>query len=322
MPKLPIKTLTILLTLLLFWANFFGYISFEQMPQRFVAAYHQIAPAFLKFGNDTETVHLLKHSESCESGLPPSGSQISYVQKVDKDAREIRFNISNEHIFPVLLTVSEVGSLEPSHEILLHPRHTHALVLPTGNYSLLIQTGSVWCNLEEGFTDGVEVYPTQLLTIHNEAANLRLISLGELPAQVGFLFQPLSGYGEGNHKNIQGIGILRLERSGNHFEVAGSVNSVPAKFLIDTGATYTTISRDMAIKAGIYDCSQSRMLTANGLVDVCIGTVAELRIGQFTLQNVKVSYSKYLGNEFLLGMNVIEQFHLEQQGNVMQLSLR
>jgi len=96
---------------------------------------------------------------------------------------------------------------------------------------------------------------------------------------------------------------------------------VPAHFLVDTGATFVSVPAAFAAHAGIHDCERSRTNTANGVVDVCLGTARELTLGQFRLKNVRVSYHQGLGDTFLLGMNVIGQFHMEQQGDVMRLSL-
>jgi predicted aspartyl protease len=62
-------------------------------------------------------------------------------------------------------------------------------------------------------------------------------------------------------------------------------------------------------------------MTANGLADICIANAKELTLGQFTLKNVEINYGKGMSDDvFLLGMNVIGLFKLEQQGDVMRLS--
>jgi aspartyl protease family protein len=116
--------------------------------------------------------------------------------------------------------------------------------------------------------------------------------------------------------------VLNLQRVvGGHYAVEGSINQVPINFMVDTGATITAVSSDFAKHAGVTDCEPYKTQTANGVVNVCLGTAREMTIGQFRLKNVKVSYSNGLGNTFLLGMNVIGQFRMEQQGDVMRLTL-
>jgi predicted aspartyl protease len=59
------------------------------------------------------------------------------------------------------------------------------------------------------------------------------------------------------------------------------------------------------------------------MTEVCIATAKELTIGQFKLNNVEINYGKGMSDDlFLLGMNVIGLFKMEQQGDVMKLSLK
>jgi aspartyl protease family protein len=66
-----------------------------------------------------------------------------------------------------------------------------------------------------------------------------------------------------------------------HFWVEGSINGTPVKFLVDSGATMTTIGRDTAEAAGIA-VSRNRdqiVRTGNGMLRVATGRADSLTVG-------------------------------------------
>ena len=66
-----------------------------------------------------------------------------------------------------------------------------------------------------------------------------------------------------------------------HFWVEGSINGTPVKFLVDSGATMTTIGRDTAEVAGVV-VSRNRdqvVRTGNGMVRVATGRAESLTVG-------------------------------------------
>ena len=73
-----------------------------------------------------------------------------------------------------------------------------------------------------------------------------------------------------------------------HFWVQAKLNGSDVKFLVDSGATTTTIDRKTALRAGV-PVSQGRDLyvrTGNGIVRVASGRADELTIGAITRRNV------------------------------------
>ena len=66
-----------------------------------------------------------------------------------------------------------------------------------------------------------------------------------------------------------------------HFWVQGSVNGVPVKFLVDSGATMTTIGRDTAAAAAVpVSASKNQVVrTGNGMLRVASGRADSLAIG-------------------------------------------
>ncbi|HWJ38268.1 MAG TPA: TIGR02281 family clan AA aspartic protease [Sphingomicrobium sp.] len=91
-----------------------------------------------------------------------------------------------------------------------------------------------------------------------------------------------------------------------HFWVDAKLNGHDVKFLVDSGATTTTIDRKTARRAGV-SVSQGRDLfvrTGNGIVRVASGRAQELTIGTIRRQDVGLEIAE---NDDLnvLGMNYL-----------------
>lgn len=73
-----------------------------------------------------------------------------------------------------------------------------------------------------------------------------------------------------------------------HFWVDGLVNGKKVKFLIDSGATMTTIGRETASEVGVKVSPNRNQIvrTGNGFIRVATGNAAELEVGDIKRQNV------------------------------------
>ena len=73
-----------------------------------------------------------------------------------------------------------------------------------------------------------------------------------------------------------------------HFWLQGSINGVPARFLVDSGATMTTIDRTIADKAGVETSAtpDPMVRTGNGIIKVSSGRANELRIASISRRDV------------------------------------
>jgi aspartyl protease family protein len=91
-----------------------------------------------------------------------------------------------------------------------------------------------------------------------------------------------------------------------HFWVEGSVNGIPVKFLVDSGATMTTIGRDTAVAAGVpVNAGRVQVVrTGNGMVRVATGRADSLAIGPIerTQIGVHIAAQEDLN---VLGMNYL-----------------
>jgi aspartyl protease family protein len=91
-----------------------------------------------------------------------------------------------------------------------------------------------------------------------------------------------------------------------HFWVNAKVNGHDVKFLVDSGATTTTIDRDTAKEAGVQMSPRRDLFvrTGNGIIRVASGRASELTIGSITRRNVALEIAD---NDDLnvLGMNYL-----------------
>jgi aspartyl protease family protein len=91
-----------------------------------------------------------------------------------------------------------------------------------------------------------------------------------------------------------------------HFWVDATVNGHSVKFLVDSGATTTTIDRATAKAAGVPVSAQRDLLvrTGNGIVRVASGRADELTVGGITRRDVQLEITD---NDDLnvLGMNFL-----------------
>jgi aspartyl protease family protein len=91
-----------------------------------------------------------------------------------------------------------------------------------------------------------------------------------------------------------------------HFWVEGRVNGQKVKFLVDRGATMTTIDRETAARAGVAVSPRPDQFvrTGNGIIRVSSARADELEIGGITRRNVGLQVAD---NDDLnvLGMNFL-----------------
>lgn len=109
--------------------------------------------------------------------------------------------------------------------------------------------------------------------------------------------------------------------AGGLFWAKGSVNGLPANFIVDTGATNTTLSGDLAYRLGMRNCVPAGMVsTANGTTSFCRVTVSRLSVAGFNFSNVSVVVNPTMRGEPLFGNDLLNQFTIQQQGDLLTLS--
>jgi aspartyl protease family protein len=112
----------------------------------------------------------------------------------------------------------------------------------------------------------------------------------------------------GEPQTAAGRSELRIRKSlDGHFWVSAKINGETARFLIDSGATTTSISADVARRAGIATAGGFPVMvqTANGVVPVQRGRVETLEVGSIRRSNFAVHVSEAFGPMNVLGMNFL-----------------
>jgi len=104
-------------------------------------------------------------------------------------------------------------------------------------------------------------------------------------------------------------GSLRIPASEDgHYYAVATVNGHSVRFMIDTGATVTSVSRDTAKAVGIpldgvgYPAIVE---TANGLAEAQRSSVERFELGQIKREDMHVFVMDDLGDTNLLGMNFL-----------------
>ena len=95
-----------------------------------------------------------------------------------------------------------------------------------------------------------------------------------------------------------------------HFWVEAEVNGVPVNFLIDSGASVTTLSKQAASAAGVSTNAGRDQLvrTGNGIIRVASGRADTLTVGPLKRRSV-VMYIADQDDLNVLGMNVLSTLH-------------
>lgn len=264
------------------------------------------------------------------SSLPASGStQIADPSRMRRtDVLFSGLEIENKHQYPVVAYLTDPGTGQRLLGISVQSGKTAQASVPVGNYGLFFLTGTTWCNDQIGFQDGSRVNIRGGVEI--QSGGTQVLSLTPAGST-----RPERFHISANHRppqdprpalpkpEIQGPGFVDLvQRRDGHYYAAGYVNGMPIVFMVDTGATLTSLSQEMAHKSGIYSCATRTFNTANGPVQGCVAKAPKIQIGSFVLRDFEVAVMPNLPTDALLGMNVMRLFRLEQQNGVMRISVR
>lgn len=123
---------------------------------------------------------------------------------------------------------------------------------------------------------------------------------------LGYVAQRLKAEATGTPIVVAGGAEVRVPMAiDGHFWVEGEVNGMAVKFLVDSGATMTTISRRDAREAGLaIDDTRGQMVrTGNGMIRVSIARATSLRVASIERRDVGVHVAD--DDLSVLGMNFL-----------------
>lgn len=126
------------------------------------------------------------------------------------------------------------------------------------------------------------------------------------------------------NQQLVGQELLLTRGDNGHFSVRTTVNGKSVDFLVDSGASITSISGDVADSAGVdFDRSSIPVIvsTANGSAKAWRGTIGSFDVGGIRINEHKVLVSDNLGDVNLLGMNFLDSLSgYSVQGDKMTLT--
>ena len=272
-----------------------------------------------------QTLSLNKLHYPCEGGFPANGNITAFPETGMRvgGPNDPEITLKNDHTHPVLLILSAPQTAIPSMSVLIHARHSTTLHLPAGLYDMMFSVGSTWCNPRSGFSEGHLLKFDKPLTVQaDKPMQLAMQTSGagmedfQLFIKIGFseaALPPPTFTGDGN---------MEVQRQPNgHFYLPSTINTVPVTFMVDTGATVTSISSELARQTGIRNCKEVQFQTANGSATGCIALVPHMTLGNFVLENITVAVMPNLETN-LLGANVLRNFQVSQSDSSMLIGRR
>ena len=262
--------------------------------------------------------------QRCEPGMPANGAIKSFLDRPGNPSSRTDVGISNRHSHDMAVFFTAPGSAKPLHSVLVRAGNSVTVTVPSGAYELMFSTGSIWCSLDVGFRDGQVIKLDKGFELKPQMpVELSLQSTGAKAADFQvFAGRPPEPGVEPPAAQSVSAGVVELRQNPDgHFYIEGSINGAPLRFLVDTGASITMLTKAAAAHVDLSECRAGKSSTANGVVDVCVGTIPEMRIGPYIVNN-SLAAANPNGETNLLGMNVLGQFQISTENGVMRLSKR
>lgn len=271
------------------------------------------------------TLSLNKLNLQCESAFPANG-RITFFPEGGLRASEPNdpeVTLKNDHTHPVLLLLSAPGTAIPSLSVLIHARQSAVLHLPAGQYDMMFGVGTTWCNPRNGFTDGHLLKFDKPLNVQpDKPVQLTLQTSGSGMDDFQLFIKKSDPEADLPAPTYAGDGSMEVKRQPNgHFYLPGSIDKIPVTFMVDTGASVTSISDELAHQVGIHNCKEVQFQTANGESSGCIALVPHMTLGNFVLENITVAVMPNLETN-LLGANVLRNFQVSQNDSSMLIERR
>lgn len=253
----------------------------------------------------------------CESRFPDNGSTTVFAESgLRPGGTELTLN--NEHAHPLLLILTAPHTLIPSISVMVHARQQASVRIPPGQYDLMFAAGTRWCDARSGFSDGRMLKFSEPLSVpHDTPVRIAMQSSGAGPEDFRALISSFVPAAPPPAPSFSGDGSMTVKRHGNgHFYLPGSIAGVPVTFMLDTGASVTSITSEIAREADVRNCKEIQVQTANGSTTGCIALVPQMTLGNFTLKNITVAVMPNMDTN-LLGANVLRNFRVGQDGDTL-----
>ena len=104
------------------------------------------------------------------------------------------------------------------------------------------------------------------------------------------------------------------------YRAPGTINGYPVSFVVDTGATYVSLSDALANELSLPRQGKSFAITANGRVLVDLTQLEEVSLGGLSMGNVPAMIVPELDSQIvLLGMSFLKHLDLVQSDGKLEL---
>jgi clan AA aspartic protease (TIGR02281 family) len=250
----------------------------------------------------------------CESNFPNNGSTTVFPESgLQLGSTGTVLTLINDHAHPLLLILTAPQSLIPSASVMVHARQQASVRIPPGQYDLMFAAGTRWCDARRGFSDGRMLKFNNSLSVQQDTpVRISMQSSGAGPEDFRALISTFVPATPLPSPSFSGDGSMAVKRHINgHFYLPGSIGGVPVTFMLDTGASVTSITSEIAREAGVRNCKEIQFQTANGSTTGCIALVPQMTLGNFTLKNITVAVMPNMETN-LLGANVLRNFRVGQ----------
>ena len=106
----------------------------------------------------------------------------------------------------------------------------------------------------------------------------------------------------------------------NNPDMSGFVDGHSAKFIMDTGASKTSLSEDAIVNLGIRDCKPAdESLAANGIAKFCKFKIARIRFGAIECFSVNVNLPINKRGVSLIGNDILSRLKITMQNGLMTI---
>jgi aspartyl protease family protein len=185
----------------------------------------------------------------------------------------------------------------------------------------------------------VGLFPNKAV-VQIDGGSLQTVSVGQKTRE-GVLLVSVEGNGatfEVDGKRLAvGLGSARMGSSSatasakitadenGHFMTDGTVNGIPVRFAVDTGATFISLPANEARHLNLDYRKGDRVLmgTANGVAPAYRLKLDTVRVGEITLNNVDAVVMEKDGPPIvLLGMSFLSRMNMNRDGEIMTLTKR
>lgn len=116
---------------------------------------------------------------------------------------------------------------------------------------------------------------------------------------------------------------VRIPANNGMYTMSGMINGKAENFILDTGASYVTLSTRHADQLGVNYLNKGKLVqlnTANGKADAYLVTLDKVTVGNIEVANVQAAVMENLSSDkILLGMSFLGNVSMTHEGQVMLL---